>query len=212
MLCCPLTTGKAGGNLFWINFGLDPVIAHTPIRQAQCERLAATHFEFPNYLPSDLIVAVTPKDNKKTKTWNFDPPLRVVSPMETVFAMIIAIQRDLLDDQAMQKWRRVTLSTSMLFKAGLENEADFHWTHVQCRENPGIEFDVVRHSALQRIFDVAQFVKRTETLTGQKQSAKTVSQAYTSKLKLADSSEKVTPNLVESALSAASFHQSCNCS
>ena len=58
-------SGKAGGNLFWINFSLDPIIVHTPIRKSQCERLADTHFKSPNYLPSDIVIAATMVKDKK---------------------------------------------------------------------------------------------------------------------------------------------------
>ena len=112
--------------------------------------------------------------------------------METIYAMVLAMHRDLLEDSTMQEWRRVALGCTMHFKASLDTESDFHFAHIQCRENPGIEFDVVRHSALQRIIDIATFVTRAEASTGVKQTASGVSQAYTVKLKLADGSEKVT--------------------
>ena len=73
----------------------------------------------------------------------------------------MAMYRDIQagDENVIEAWRDVCLSTSMIFER-CESNDDFHWKHLQLRENPGIDFELVRQSSLQRILDVMNFQGR----------------------------------------------------
>ena len=90
--------------------------------------------------------------------------------------MIIAIRRDIENgesDDTLQKWRKILLCTTMSFKI-IENEKDFHFTHLQTRENAGSDFVIMRHSAVQCIIDIAGFTSREEKLLSKCLSAKDI--------------------------------------
>ncbi len=69
-----------------------------------------------------------------------------------------------------------------------------------CREHGGIDFDLVRHTALNRILDVAQYHTRTFNERSIRLTPKALSQAYNSKVETAESQEKITENFCEQAL------------
>ena len=181
---------KFGANFFWQNFALDPLTAHVPIKKAKVQHLAGTRFRQPKHL-GDVIIAMAAGEIVEDKKGQ----LRRLSPAEHSHAMVIAIRRDIDagDPDTIEAWRKISLSTTMVFKI-VENNEEFHWQHVQLRENPGIDFELVRHSALQRVIDIAQFAIRV------KKGAKAVAKEYAEHLDLADQSEAITESFCDQAI------------
>ena len=150
------STAKAGCNFWWQCFNIDQLQSHVPIKHKKVAQMAATRFATPTHI-GDIHIACSagfnPLENKGR--------LRRVSPSEPVHAMIMAMYRDIQagDENVIEAWRDVCLSTCMVFER-CENNDDFHWKHLQLRENPGIDFELVRQSSLQRILDVMNFQSR----------------------------------------------------
>lgn len=57
------------------------------------------------------------------------------------------------------KWGNILLSTPVVFRI-IENSDDLYWAHLELRNKPGLEFNLVRHSALQRICDIQPYALR----------------------------------------------------
>ena len=78
--------------------------------------------------------------------------LRVLSPVEPNHAMLIAMRHDvdIGDEPTLYKWLSICLSSPMLFKVYENNEA-YHFAHLQLRENAGIDYELLRHTALQLV-------------------------------------------------------------
>ena len=109
---------------------------------------------------SDVVIAVP-------KTWASDAakidrtdvaaarPFKLVSPPEKVHALIFALLRDVRESEAsLDEWRRIALSCSCEIVA-MESPQELYLKSLELREAPGIEYELVRHSALQRILDVS---------------------------------------------------------
>ena len=190
-------TAKAGCNFFWQDFQLDTLTSHVPLKRSSMDRMASTRFAKPEHV-TDIYVAMGKGDNPL----NFKGRLRRLSPAEPSHAMLMAIRRDVEigDETVIQAWKNIALGTTMVFHE-FETPDEYHFAHLQLRENPGIDFELVRHTALQRVLDIAQFHARTAAETGIKLSAKALSATYTQRLHLAQQSEKITDSLCEMALS-----------
>ena len=57
------------------------------------------------------------------------------------------------------KWRNILLSSTVVFRI-IENAHDLYWARLELREKRGLEFNLVRHSALQRICDIQPYALR----------------------------------------------------
>ncbi len=112
---------------------LDPLVAHVPVKKSKIEQMATTRFATPTYC-GDIYIAMTKGANPLDEKGH----LRRLSPAEANHAMLIAIRRDVDvgDEATLDRWRRICLSTTMIFQV-LENNDAFHFAHVQLRENPG---------------------------------------------------------------------------
>ena len=122
--------------------------------------------------------------------------------MEVVHSLLMAVTRDIdagVEPDTLQEWRRIFLGTTFIFKY-IENDTDFHFAHLQSRENLGIDFASMRHSSLQRILDLAAFKHRMQATTGQQWSAAHVSEQYRSNLQLSETSDDITDSYVDMAL------------
>ena len=155
-LAQPNGTSKAGCNLFWQDFAFDHLTSHIPIKRSKVEKMASSRFSTPTHC-TDVHISCSAKYNPLAHKGR----LRRLSPPEPVHAMLMAIRRDIDAGSAatLKAWRNICLSTCMVFEKCESNE-DFHFRHLQLRESPGIDFELVRQSSLQRIIDVAQFQKR----------------------------------------------------
>ncbi len=189
-------TVKAGCNFFWQNMMLDSLTSHVPVKRAKVQHMAATRFSTPAY-GTDVHIAVRRGENPLLALGL----LRRLSPAEPCHAMIMAIRRDVdADDEAkLQQWRRIVLSTTMVFRV-IESADEFHFAHVQLRENPGIDFELIRHSALQRILDITTFAARTHKETGVKLNARALADTYAKNVTLSELSEAITESYVDMAV------------
>ena len=128
-----------------------------------------------------------------------DRPWQVISPPEPLHALILAVGRDCMDiekHEVVQRWRRFLLSVPVEIVA-IENEMEIYWTHLALRERPGIEYDLVRCSALQRILQINHFackVPEHGNVTNQKL-AKIMVKSY-NRLVVAEASEQITQNFI----------------
>ena len=111
--------------------------------------------------------------------------------------MIVAMRRDAdaNDDEAMKQWKAICLSTTMTFKI-YENGEAFHFAHLQLRNDPGIQFETVRATALNMVLDVNTFQNRH---VGGKLTAKRLAECY-KRLTTAERSEKITESFCDMAL------------
>lgn len=178
------------------DFMLDPLVSHTPVKKSKMENMAATRFKTPAYC-ADISIAMS----KGGDPLKMKGSLRRLSPAEPSHAMIMAIRRDVDggDERTILEWKRICLSTTMIFTE-FENNDAFHFAHVQLRENPGIDFELVRHTALQRVLDLAQFHARTLVEKSVRLTPKSLAQTYSGKLELAEANEKITESLCDMAL------------
>lgn len=68
------------------------------------------------------------------------------------------------------------------------------------REHRGIDFELVRHTALNRILDVAQYHTRTFNERSVRLTPKALSNVYNSKVEVAEQNEKITESFCDMAL------------
>ena len=184
-----------GGNFFWMDMSIDPLIAHIPIKSSRVHKLAESRFAEPVPLPAVTVAvhsAFNPLDNKGK--------CRRISPSEPVFACLVAIARDVdaSDDARIDQWKKYLLSTSFTFRI-IENNDDFVFSHMQMREDAAIDFELVRLSSLARMVDVMVYYERTFRERGIRLNNVGLAQEY-ARLKLAESSEQITESWVSLAL------------
>ena len=127
-----------------------------------------------------------------------DRPYQVVSPVEKLHAVLFAIQRDMSEghmDKLVQ-WKKIVLSTTMVFSIQ-ENDEAMRWQALNLREQPGIEYDLVRFGALQRVIEIRDFVSKRPELNGSNRTmAKIIAEAYNKKIKLSKFSESLSDTMV----------------
>ena len=193
------------GNFFWVDLSIDPVFAHAPVKSKRCREIADKHFSEPCHLISNITVAVP-------SSWQQKPALgtqklRRISPVEPLHTLIMAIHRDVEQENAaaISQWKEILLTT-MFTLAPAESDTSVHQLHTQLRERPGVEHELVRHSALSRILDVVHFHQRyhkdLKPPKGKKVSlAKLLSEEYNKGVKLNAMSEPVSELFVERAIS-----------
>ena len=110
---------KCGFNFFHTNLSWSPTPS-IPLVEGRIDMLGAYYFKAPSPMPFDLVLRA-PNDE-------FDPlthrgALECVSPEEIKIAFIRAVARDIQSDDALKQWRKVALSTSVIFKK-LESDDD----------------------------------------------------------------------------------------
>lgn len=131
-------------------------------------------------------------------------PFKLISAPESLHSMVIAIRRD-CDEEIKDNliaWRRILLSTSVIFKV-IENSDEMYWEHLSLREKPGLEYDLVRHSALQRICDIQQRALHVPSYhrTSNRALAKMLFKDY-QRLQVSERSEKITETFIFHCLEA----------
>ena len=149
-------SAKSRGNIFWQGLMLDPLVSHVPTKRKNVSNLAQTRYAEPTHC-NDIHIAM-PKGGDPLAMRG---TLRRLSPAEPAHAMVLAMRRDVeSDDEAnILAWRKICLSTTMIF-VEVENAEAYHFAHIQLRENPSIDFELVRHTALQRVLDLSQYHSR----------------------------------------------------
>ena len=194
-------SSKVGGNLFWLDMRLESTASSTPVRAGSVIKTAMEFYNEPKAVLGDVEVAVNSRwadPAQAPRVVMEDRPYRVVSPVEKLHAIVFAVQRDIAEGhvQKLQEWKKILLSTSMVFRIQ-ENDEALRWQALNLRERPGIEYDLVRHGALQRIIEIRDFVSKRPELNGSNRAmSKTIAAEYNGKLKLSDFSEKLSDTMV----------------
>ena len=98
------------------------------------------------------------------------------------------------------QWKKIVLSTTMVFRIQ-ENDEALRWQALNLREQPGIEYDLVRFGAVQRIIEIRDFVSKRPELNGSNRTmAKPVAAQYNKKIKLSVFSENLSETMVYQCL------------
>lgn len=192
-----------------MDLALDPAVAHTAIKTRKCHEIAERYYNTPKPLISEIVVGV-PKSFAQEKKKVVPAPgfLRRVSPPEPLHALIMAIHKDVKEENVdkLQQWRGILLNTLLSFET-VEADASLHFKNTQLREKSGIEHELIRHSSLSRCLDIVNFSSRTHAAAKSKKPdkgkaswAKQVSEAYNADLVMSELSEKVTETWVDRAL------------
>ena len=149
-------SAKSGGNFFWQDPMSGPLASHVPMKRKNVSHLAQTRYAEPTHC-NDIHIAM-PKGGDPLAMRG---TLRRLSPAEPARAMVLAMRRDVESDGEAKilAWRKICLSTTMIF-VEVEIAEAYHFAHIQLRENPGIDFELVRHTALQRVLDLSQYHSR----------------------------------------------------
>ena len=194
-------SAKCGMNLLWLNLQAASQNSHTPILPNRIWAIANTYFKTPKPLMSDVVVAVP-------KTWasgaakidrtdvETAKPFKLVSPPEKVHALIFALLRDVRESESsLDEWRRIALSCSCEIVA-MESPQELYLKNLELREAPGIEYELVRHSALQRILDVSFAASKLPQWKNSSSSAlgKLLHQEYYKDIVVSGMSEPLTEN------------------
>ena len=144
----------------WQELRIDPLIATFPIKTKMVQKLVESRFKTPTFVTIE--VAVRAGQNPA------DGGLRLLSPIEHLHAFIMALRRDLdngAPEATITEWARCIRSTAATFRQ-IESDEAFYLAHLQLREDPGVDHDLVRVTALGRILDVSAFVQRLELVEG----------------------------------------------
>ena len=169
-----------------------------PIMRNASQKLREHHFGQLVVLPLDIVVGVESSDaaNKALQ----DRALKQVSAPELVFAYIEAVALDLKkgDEELMAKWRQTMLCCPCLFRK-VESKDEMHQLSIQFREDLAQAYSSMRYTAVQKMFDIKSVMARKMASTGGVSAQKLV-EYYTSSIRFADNSEKITAEFVDCAL------------
>lgn len=185
-------TSESGGNFFWQN-PFRPPLAGVPLNSTSVSILVSRNFRELVPFPSPLIVAVPSKDfdaGAHFGDWQF------VTPDELIHGYIMAIQRDLGDQQKLKQWRFHILSTTFMFVVSCGE--DVYWRQARLREDADVAFRVIVRSALQRIYEVNAVLSRR---SGSKVTSHSqLADLYQQHLQQIDSSEKISASFIMEAV------------
>ena len=98
----------------------------TPILASNVTKMMKRYFSTPSPPPRPFLVAI--KAGEDPVPLAATSRLRSLSPEEIRFAFFLAIARDIdgADNDCLQLWRKVLLSTPITFHV-IDNESDMHW-------------------------------------------------------------------------------------
>ena len=108
-----------------------------------------------------------------------------VSPEEIAAAFILAVASDIQKqkpDDLLQKWYTQLRPTTCVCVL-LPGQMDRYWYALERRENVEHEFQAVRRSCLQRLYEVNRFVEKLQGTSGQAVKLPDLLKAYTENLK-----------------------------
>ena len=194
-------SSKVGGNIFWLDMRLGSMASSTPVRAGSVMKTAMEYYSEPGAVLGDVEVAVSScwaDPEQAARIVISDRPYQVVSPVEKLHALILAIQRDISEGhlEKLVQWKKIVLSTTMVFRIQ-ENDEALRWQALNLREQPGIEYDLVRFGAVQRIIEIRDFVSKRPELNGSNRTmAKPIAAQYNKKIKLSVFSENLSETMV----------------
>ncbi len=171
-----------------------------PVRMNAVKQLANSLCSKPR--PIDCVTIALPAADYKPEKHRGG--LRRVSPEEITAAYIIAIKRDIDNnesDQALTQWRTHMLSTSFRFVL-LPTQQSRYWFALDQREQMDHQYRVCHRSCFQRLHEVIRLVERMQqALAGTTVTAAMVEQEYKKNLPtMVNGPGQVTFSFVDSCL------------
>lgn len=95
----------------WLN--LTAPIA-TPVRTKKVAEIAETYFSDPRELFSEVVIGVSKRFT--SKPFNDALPLKVISPPEQLYSILLAVKRDVIDEgKNPDRWYQILNTISMRF-------------------------------------------------------------------------------------------------
>lgn len=163
-------------NMMWLSFDeTEGPNKGVPIVNKSIISLQKHYFQKPRAMPLPVVVALrtgqTPSALKGA--------LVRISPPELMHAMIFAMHADFkngADEPIMIAWRNAVLSLECEFRF-VESEDAQHWACLQDRQDAQANYQGLKLSTLQMVYDVAEFKARKEKVCG-RLSAAQVAELY----------------------------------
>ena len=177
---------ECGDNFFKLDMHCNASMG-IPINSSNVARLVAHYLETPSALPLPFVVAM----KMGAEPLHADNGhLQCVSAIELRMAVLHAVARDVQagDEQTLQRWRCVLLSTRFVYMALDSNEEVWKQAR-QFREDVSQNHVALRLSPLQAIYEVVHFRRRYERQHGE-QSSKALAEAYRGGIRFAETSEE----------------------
>jgi hypothetical protein len=112
-----------------------------------------------------------------------------VSADEVDIFFVMCACRDKSDPERMEQWKRHFLSIPTTYMV-IDSSSDLHMTAVQKRQDIVKNFQTMKHTCLQMMYNVIHFKTTYEQVHGP-QSSKDIAAAYLSKIRFADDDSKV---------------------
>ncbi|CAK0797157.1 unnamed protein product [Prorocentrum cordatum] len=199
------TTGRVTCGINF--FAMDVTYSATPgipIRKKAVSSLTEHYYDQPAFFMGSVTIGVA-KDSDDVPSLMASHSLKPPSPEEKRFAFVEAIARDIRagkDDFVLK--RQCALSVSAC-SVDLSTDDALHWQAVQEREDFGTDFEAMRRSAVQRLYEIVNYKKRKEDLSKNTLTTLQLQEEY-KKVKLGSYSEVISDTFIEMALKV---HKTC---
>lgn len=188
---------KAAVNIWAFNMTL-LAVPGVPLLKSAVDRLQAHYFASPAPLPLDIVAAVT--DGAAAAKGISERALRVASPPELLFAFIAAVHKDLAtdDDARLSKWKDAMLTCPCAF-VQVQASAELQLMALQGREDLAKNFETMRYTSVQKMFDVQSVAERIEASSGAANVERVA--AHYQEIRFADGAgEKITKEFVDCSM------------
>ena len=169
-----------------------------PIIKSAITHLREHHFKEPAIIPIDVVIGVRDIATVANDTMN-GKCLRLTPP-ELLLAYFEAIAMDLKtgDEARLQQWRSTMLCCPCMFKV-CQSDDEQHKMMLHQREDMAQNYQSMRLTAVQKMYDIIALKERKERTTG-KLGAEKLQMYYEEGVKFAQSSEKLTHEFIDNAL------------
>ena len=190
----------AGFNALWANPD-DPFTNKVPLKKQRIVELRNHHFRKPSPMPLPVKIALAANEKPLERKGS----LTRISPVEMIAAFFSAIAHSVKNgdaDDVLLKWRTYILSCPFQFEI-IEDKDQRHFKSLQSREDAGANYAGVRYTTLMKVFDIEGFMDLKARTTG-KITAAQCATLYRENLTLSATSEPITDNFVDNALTISS--------
>ena len=187
-----------GGVFFWANHLWTPTPG-VKVSRRSIDDVIEHHYkcDLPGKLPQPMVIGII---EDKCPVMEMKGALRMVSPCEFAHAALKACYQDIKsgkDDSTIRTWRRLFLSVEMTFVRC--DEKQLSTRSFQLREDAIAEASQVGWTAIQRVQMIVREKHLLESRGGRCTAAKLAAH-FSSKVKLARSSEPITSSFVDTSL------------
>ncbi|CAK0896993.1 unnamed protein product [Prorocentrum cordatum] len=175
-----------------------------PIRKKAVSSLTEHYYDQPAFFMGSVTIGVA-KDSDDVPSLMASHSLKPPSPEEKRFAFVEAIARDIRagkGDFVLKRQRALSVSACFV---DLSTDDALHWQAVQEREDFGTDFEAMRRSAVQRLYEIVNYKKRKEDLLKNTLTTLQLQEEY-KKVKLGSYSEEISDTFIEMALKV---HKTC---